>query len=306
MVSAIGLRGYLITAHKKGDRAIIPFNDKEFRVAPRPFLTKFVGSYTTAVKDDEGERSWYFEQLEEDGEGNSKGYTHYGTFGFESNLVDHTTNTSNYQRKVNDVEIIPLFYEFWSPENKNFALAAFQSFQGRSCIGYVMEKLKADFEAQNPGFIMKYQKLLPSDGNSLYTTAPVKRLRLIKRNASSDITDKYLGNSKPKRVDFEVKLSAGRKGVLGTYNDVTGALKKSDKGLVLHDGIEFSEAVAEVKIGGKFRPVGVFGSDSNAGVIDITGDIKRGDNGHPTFDSLTDQCDTILSDFYDVLTSKKA
>jgi hypothetical protein len=306
MASAIGLRGYLITAHKKGDRALLPFNDKEFRVAPRPFVTKFVGSYTTAVKDDEGERSWYFEQLDEDGEGNTKGYTHYGTFGFESKLVDHTTNKSNYQRKVNDVEIIPLFYEFWSPKDKNFALAAFQSFQGRSCIGYVMKKLKEDFEAQNPGFILKYQKLLPSDGSSIYTSAPVKQLRLIKRNASSDITDKYLGNSKPKRVDFEVKLSAGRKGILGSYNDVTGALKKSDAGLVLHDGVEFSEAIAEVKIGGKFRSVGVFGSDSNAGVIDITEDIERGENGHPTFSSIIDQCDIILSDFYNVLTSKKS
>lgn len=73
---------------------------------------------------------------------------------------------------------------------------------------------------------------------------------------------------------------------------------------MLHDGIEFSEVYADVKIGGKYRPVGVFGSDTNAGVIDITEDIVRGADGHPTFQSLTTQCDKILLDFYNVLTNK--
>tara|TARA_R110000868_G_scaffold80982_1_gene229600 strand:- start:448 stop:627 length:180 start_codon:yes stop_codon:yes gene_type:complete len=59
-----------------------------------------------------------------------------------------------------------------------------------------------------------------------------------------------------------------------------------------------------VKIGGKYRPVGVFGGESNTGVIDITEDIVRGVDGHPTFESLTKQCDKILLDFYEVFTNK--
>ncbi|MGE7204887.1 hypothetical protein ACQKJZ_04310 [Sphingomonas sp. NPDC019816] len=109
----------------------------------------------------------------------------------------------------------------------------------------------------------------------------------------------------PDKVNFEVRLSTNRNKILGSFGEVTGALRKSDAGLVLHDGIEFSEVYADVKIGGKYRPVGVFGSDSNAGVIDITEDIVRGADGHPTYESLTKQCDTILVDFYEVLTNKK-
>ncbi|MGE7204888.1 hypothetical protein ACQKJZ_04315 [Sphingomonas sp. NPDC019816] len=180
MASAIGLRGYLITAHKKGERALLPFDSGELKVSPPQFFTNFVGAHNAPIQHAEKERSWYFEEREEDGLGNSKGHTHYGTFGFESNFVDRKTKAKNYRRKVDDIEEIPLFYEFWYPEDKDFCFAAFQSFQGRSCIGLVMDQAQEEFSAANPGCILKYQKLLPSEGSSLYGKAPVKRLRLIR------------------------------------------------------------------------------------------------------------------------------
>jgi hypothetical protein len=304
MASAIGLRGYLITAHRKGEQSLLPFASKDFVVAPPQFLTNFVNGHNHVVQNAERERSWYFEQKIEDGPGNSRGYTHYGTFGFESNFVDSKTKVKNYRRKVDDIEEIPLFYEFWWPDGAKFAFAAFQSFQGRSCIGLVMDALKEEFEALNPGYILKYQKLLPSEGSALYSAAPVKVLRLIKRNVSQDVTDRYLPKAAPGKVNFEVKLSAGRNQILGSFGGIAGALRKSDAGLVLHDGVEFTEAYAEVKIGGKYRPVGVFGSDASAGVIDISQDIKRGPDGHPTFDSIIEQCDKILSDFFEIVSNK--
>ncbi|MBS1090733.1 hypothetical protein JK208_03785 [Gluconobacter sp. Dm-74] len=305
MASAIGLRGYLITVHKKGESGRLPFNSKEFNVAPRQFWKKFVIRHNTVVQDVEKERSWYFQEIEQDGRGNSKGYTHYGTYGFESNFVDNKTQVRNYRRKVDDIEEIPLFYEIWLPKDKDFSFVAFQSFQGRSCIGLVMDQAKIDFAHANPGYILKYQKLLPSEGSSLYSKEPVRRLRLIKRNAPSDLADSYLGGNAPDQVDFEVRLSAKRNKTLGLFSAVTRGLKKSESGLVLHEGIEFSEAYAEVKIGGKYRPVGIFGSDSNAGVIDITESINRGRDGHPTYDSISQQSDEILSDFFNIMEKTK-
>jgi len=167
-----------------------------------------------------------------------------------------------------------------------------------------MDQAQEEFAALNPGYILKFKKLLPSEGSSLYSKAPVRRLRLIKRNAPQDVTDRFLGRRVPDKVNFEISMSTNRNKILGSFGEVTGALRKNDAGLVLHDGIEFSEVYADVKIGGKYRPVGVFGSDSNAGVIDVSDDIVRGTDGHPTFDSLAAQCDKILSDFFYVLTNK--
>lgn len=304
MASAIGLRVYLLTVHEKGDPQVLKFDASGF-TAPLPqFVTNFVNNNVKPVRDDEDERSWFFEGKEDDGPGNTRGYVHYGTFGFESIIFDSSTNTKKYDRRVNDVEQIPLFYEFWFPKGRKTAFAAFQSFQGKSCIRRVLNKIKVDFENANPGMLFRAQKLLPTDGGSLYAKAPVKRLRLIKRNVAQDFTDRYLGASKPKTVNLEVKLTAGRGQTLGLLSDIAGAAKSTDNGVAIYDGIEFNEAIADVKIGGQFRPVGMFGSDSNAGVIDITSDIKRGDNGHPTFESLSEQCDVILSDFYNIVSGK--
>lgn len=304
MASAIGIRGYLVTAHKKGDKAILSFDASEFNVKPAKFFTNFVAGHAAVVQNDEKERSWYFEEREGDAEGSSRGYTHYGTFGFESNFVDNKTKAKNYRRKVDDIEEIPLFYEYWRPEDADLCFAAFQSFQGRSCIKLVMDQAQEEFAALNPGYILKFRKLLPSEGSSLYGKAPVRRLRLIKRNAPQDVTDRFLGRRVPDKVNFEISMSTNRNKILGSFSEVAGALKKNASGVVLHDGIEFSEVYADVKIGGKYRPVGVFGGESNTGVIDITEDIVRGVDGHPTFESLTKQCDKILLDFYEVLTNK--
>lgn len=306
MPSAIGIRGYLITVHRKGDPAsMVPFGDTGLNIGPREFLTKFVSEKVAAVQDDERERSWYFEQREENGPGNSKGYVKYGTYGFESDFVNTKTKKRNYRRQTDDVEEIPLFYEFWSPDTSNFTFAAFQSFQGRSCITMVMAYAKEAFEAANPGFYFRYRKLLPNDaGGSLYSGGPVKRLRLIKRNASGDITDRYFNDEAPTSVDFEVRMTARRNKTLGDFASVAKSLTTGAAGVVLHDGIEFNEAIADVKIGGKYRPVGIFGGNSDAGVIDITSDVVRGSDGHPTFESLKVQCDAILSDFYEVLSNK--
>ncbi|MXP43068.1 hypothetical protein [Allopontixanthobacter sediminis] len=305
MASAIGFRGYLITAHRRGDPALIPVNSSDFRQSPDSFTTNFINRWSNVVTDDERERSWYFEERENGGAGDSKGFVHYGTFGFESNLVDNATKMQNYRRQVSDVEEIPLFYEFWFPEGGRVGFVGFQSFQGRSCVTIVMERFKSEFEAANPDFLLRYQKLMPTDvRGGAYNRAPVKRLRLIKRGASPDVTDRYLGGNAPEKVDFEVSIKARRNGSLGSFRDVSNSIGKNDRGVILHDGIEFNEAVADIKVGSKTRPVTVFGSDTFAGVIDITDDIERGRDGHPTFDSLSNISDDILSDFNEMIVGK--
>ncbi|WP_156402278.1 hypothetical protein [Caulobacter sp. Root1472] len=301
MTASIGIRAYQVTINKKGDRALTRFDSSELRVRVPEFVSGFVAKNAAVVQNTELERSWFFEPKDDDGQGNTKGYVQYGTYGFESNLVNNKTKEKNYRRKIDDVEEIPLFYEFWFPGVANFGLIAFQSFQGRSCISIVMAKMREAFEAVNPGYRLQYKKLLPNDvRGSLYYGAPVKRLRFIKRSAPSDITDRYLPNNSG-GADFEVSLTARRRRSLGDLASIFETLNSSDGGLVVHDGIGFNEAVAEIKIGNAIRRVGVFGSNSDAGVIDLTDVIVKGPDGHPTFVSMAEQSDAILKDFHDIL-----
>jgi hypothetical protein len=269
MASSIGVRVYLISLHRKGDRATLPLAAGGTGTPPPQFISQFISTHSMVTQNKDRERSWYFEQKDSNGSGNSKGYVHYGTFGFESNFIDTNTKKKNYRRKVTDIEEIPLFYEFWFPNPHAFVI--FQSFQGRSCIHLVLSNISELFEIDNPGLQLRFKKLMPNDSaGSLYSNAPVKKLRLIKKNIPSDLADRYFRTRPPEAINLEVSLTAKRNGSLGKFGLLTQSLTTDASGVVTHDGISFDDAIAEIRIGGRTRPVGVFGTTGDAGVIDLT------------------------------------
>ena len=302
MAAKIGLRVYRISVHPKGKRALLALDSEELKDTVPQCITNFISKHVVVVRNDEQERSWYFEEKDQNGDGCSKGYVRYGTFGFESNFVDNKTKKTNYHRQTSDIEEIPLFYEFWCPENGRIGFVAFQSFQGRSCIRLVMNKLKDTFERRNHNFILDFRKLLPTDAHgSAFNAAPVKQLRLIKRGASSDIADRYFDHVEPDKLDLEFVMTARRSSSLGKLGSLFTAIRGGRKSVVTHMGIDFPEAVAEIRVGSGTRKVSVLGVNGDAGVIDLTDVITRGLNGHPTFESLERELNAILKDFYETV-----
>lgn len=307
MASAIGIRVYRIGLHAKGNTAPLPLEDEGNTPSVPKFIAKFLADHASVMQNDVAERSWYFEPKGTQEATCVRGYVHYGTFGFESNFIDTKTKQKKYRRLTTDVEEIPLFYEFWSPANASIGFAAFQSFQGRSCINLVMSRMRQKFEEANSGFTLSFRKILPNDakGSALYS-APVKRLRLIRRKASSDIADRYFDNPSPDAIDVEVTMSARRNKNLGNLSSLLKSIKSGASGVVTHDGLDFPEATADIRVGNRTRRVGVLGVNSDAGVIDLTDVIVRGPDGHPTFESIKKETNEILVDFHATLNGDKS
>jgi len=88
---------------------------------------------------------------------------------------------------------------------------------------------------------------------------------------------------------------------LGKLSEIINRSPKDKSGIIEHDGIEFDQAYADVKFAGKNRRIGVFGSSSDTGVIDVTEDIVKGLDGHPTFISIKHETKAFLKDFYEKL-----
>ncbi len=302
MASAIGIRVYRIAVHERGNPALLPLDSDRFTRTVPAFIKSFIASHSHIQQNSQLERSWYFEEKNEDAPGSSQGYVHYGTFGFESNFVDTATKRHNYRRKITDIEEIPLFFEFWCPEDSKFAFVAFQSFQGRSCIHLVVKAMKEAFEGANTEFYFNVRKIMPNDARgSAFYSAPVKNLRLIRRQVSSDFADRYFNNPNPDPIDVQVIMSARRKRDMGDLASLIGSLRSGPRSVVTYDGIDFPEAVAEVRVGRGLRRVGVMGYNKDAGVIDLTDAVERGADGHPTFASMTAESDAILRDFYETM-----
>ena len=164
--------------------------------------------------------------------------------------------------------------------------------------------MRTGFANRSPGFSLHFQKQLPIGAGGIYDAAPVKGLRLIKRNASSDLADRYLHSGITQSVDFQIVISARRKGVLGKLGDLTSSMKAANGGVIQHDGVIFGDAVAEIEFGGQRRRVGMLGSNSEAGVIDLT-DIKRAPDGHPVYATISQQATDLLADFQSVVGKSK-
>lgn len=300
MTTKVGVRVYQVTICRERSRRQLAFDAEGLVVPPSDFLAAFVASNTAsreATADEaERDRRWHFAPHQSNAFGDSKGVVCYGISGFESDLIDSKTNKREFRRQTTHVEVIPLFYEFWFPSGVNHGFAVFQSFAARSCVELVSAKMRADFAAANPGFVLRFKKLLPTGAGGIYDGAVVKGLRLIRRNASSDIADRYLNSAVGQSVDFQIVISARRKGILGRLGDLTSSLKAANGGVIQHDGVIFEEAVAEIDFGGQRRRIGVLGSNSEAGVIDLT-DIRRASDGHPLFELISKESTSLLTDF---------
>jgi len=300
MPTKVGMRIYKMTVCRERNRKSVPFDTDGIGVTLPDFVKSFIGQHKGAreatPEEAERDRRWSFQPHKDNTESSNKGIVRYGISGFESDLVDAKTNKHEFRRQTIHVEVIPLIYEFWFPAGFNHAFAAFQSFAARSCVELVSAKMRTDFTARNPGFSLRFAKQLPTGAGGIYDAAPVKGLRLIKRNASSDVADRYLNAHVGDTVNFQVVINARRKGFLGKLGDLINSIKAANGGVVQHDGVIFDDAVAEIEFGGRRRRVGMLGSNSEAGVIDLT-DVRRASDGHPLFSAISKEATDLLADF---------
>lgn len=297
MASSIGLRFYQVTAHVRNSRGDDIVDEGELSAPFDQFVRSFVDENSVQVRSEEHQRSWYFEQRDGDGPNSIRGHIIYGTFGFESTFRDSETKEVRYSRGVKDVEEVPLFFEFWRPEGHAHFIFTFQSFQGRSCVTLVLERLRERFEELNPGALLRIKKLLAvGSARDLYAGAPVKKLTFIKSHVSADRFSNYAAGGRRRHVDLELAYKAGRGGALGTLRDFMDDLSPNDDGIVVFDGQEFDEAVATVMIGRRYRPVGLAGPRADTGAVDVTDAVEWGVNGHPVFESIAEQATMIALD----------
>lgn len=307
MASAIGFRVYRITVNEKHRRGFVDLDDPRLDQPVPAFFWEFIKKHELSHSDPEMERSYFFDVKDFDKSFRSSGHVNYGTFGFESDLVDNNTKKKNYTRLTTDVEQIPLFYDIWFPEGRQFGLMGVQSFQARSCVQMVTGHLLAAFNQGNEEFTLRFSKLMPNDAHgSVFGSAPVKRLHLISKETASGLAARYAGDSRPSHIGVELTLSAGRKGSFGPFGSLSRRMRAQPKSLLAYEGVEFDEATAEIKLGKKLRTVGVLGGNNNAGVIDFTESVKRESSGHPKYGSIKAESKSVLKDFFETLDGPKS
>lgn len=303
MTSSICLRIYSLYIYESADKERKKISYKDIADL-RDFVSSFISAMPSENTDDKLERSWYFEQRNTNNPNIAQGYIHYGNYGYSSRFKNRLSKQYVYNRSTSDVEEIPLYYNFWIP-NEEDIFVSFQTFQGRSCIQLIFQSLQEWFSKNHKGYKLNIRKIVPHlMRGTTFAEAPVKKLTLSRRKSPSDVTDRYTGGN-TEEVKLELRISATRSKHLGSLMNLIDRFKHPETKMLTFGDILFDEASAEIRIGGKPRKVGVFGYDKDAGLIDITDEIEFSDNGHPKFDSISTQTNEILGGIYSVFGEQK-
>lgn len=300
MSLTIGLRYYRVSVTEARSPKRISFSKAD----PFAHFAKFVAENTTFRDVVDRQRSWRLDLVNNLPPRELKGLIRYGTFGFESEIVDRESKKRKYTRSPDDLEQIPLFFHFWLPEDDDFGLAAFQSFQGRSCVQLLTSALEESYRSVSDGLQLRFEKVSPNylSGTTTYK-APVKKLTLLTKRPVSDPAAVLLQGIGIDEYNYEVSFVARRNGSFGSLAELMGGLKSNPNAVLIHGDQRFEKAVAEISWNGRRRRVGIAGADIDTGAIDVTEDVKLF-NGHPTFESIAHQSDILMDEIYEKMTSK--
>jgi len=215
----IGVRFYRIRLHKNGEHGIANIAEQFGESKFLGFLRSYAEDRREPTNEEEHQRSWFFEPKAHTEDDTIHGLMKYGTFGFESRILDNKTKEHRYTRLPTDLEEVPLYFQFWYPDSSDYAYFAFQSFQGRSCVTLVMANLIEVFERANPGWKLRYSKVAPNTKGALLKK-PVKSVKLTRSAPSSDQFDAYLKDVNRHEIDVELTIKAKRNKFLGRLEDM--------------------------------------------------------------------------------------
>lgn len=259
----------------------------------KEYCPQFIETFsTTSNRGEESGRTWYLSPQPNNGS-SFHGLIYYGSTGYESDIIDKETRKLQYQRKVSDIDIIPLYYCIWVPDYGDYGLLALQTFGLRSCVGRFQTAFESGFRSIFDGYRLAMKPVIPAELAS-YKNAEVKTFSLLKHDYSSDAAENQLGNP-GELVDLNVSFNAQRRATLGTLQTFTNRLKLTgERDALQYNNVEFDEAVAWVSIGGKRRKVTIVGASRNAGKFDLTENVARGANGHPKLESISSEVQSLF------------
>jgi hypothetical protein len=313
MEQKVGLTFYELTVHTKGkpkDRQVLNQLTKK-----NPDIYEEVKRFFNALpvykaskldlKNKDTQKKVFLEGKLEASDRQIKGLVRHGQDGFSSTFFDLSSGAKSFEREPHHVELMPfcIFGDFET--GKKSAILAFQTFGIYSVGGKIRDRLE-DFlnKIYDPQYRVNVRVI--QVGVSAIS-------RYLKDGKVKDITatryyipnDQASDNSED--IKYSITLSPRKRGArfLPTLNNIfkqhiqskqppNSALFKSIGEFFSIDLSDFNELEFLVDLGGVYRKVDLWDVSKSATKFDITDDIKRKADGHPTFSSVNIAANDIL------------
>ncbi len=222
-----------------------------------------------------------------------------GQYGIESNFINVTTKKSVYRRKKQDAEMLPFYFYVEIPEGTEDGLLILQrtaAFGIRRVLHWI---LKLAFENKNPDLRPKFMPLVASTEIDKFVKGKIQQVNFVRKIVPADIADSFRTGNKEVNGIMELVIKA-RKGSILPVNEFIASIFKSRKvsGIFALDEDQkfpYENIKAKVKVGQSTRTINAADPGRIRSYYDITDAVKIGAGGHPVYDSIKEQAQTLAS-----------
>jgi hypothetical protein len=222
-----------------------------------------------------------------------------GDFGFASDICDAKNLALRYKKRTQDVELIPLYFQFYVPKGKDAAYLVVQKLGNRSVYSGLRSDLEGYFSGLFPEHRLHFVTAVTEEMLREMLGGEALKIVLRSPTAPRDIADRL---PDPKRARANIKSSV----VLDIKPEMRTALKQiisrlMDGAIPLNrifeiDGFDFDDVQIKVdhpeygtKSISRSRLL-AFRSDQ-----DITDRVEYDDDGHPKFNDIKKVATEIMA-----------
>lgn len=236
------------------------------------------------------------------------GQIEYGTYGYSSEIKQIRTGQITHSKTIEEVDMVPLFFQAYVPNDAFKALIALEKFKTYGCKTILEDDINNFFAERDYKIKLTLHPILPEKvAKKYFQDGIITKMRLVKHTIPKDISDMY-------KSEYE-------NGVFGTFEYVM--TPKKNKGLPfkkninkflnnslgLHHiveiaGIDYDDIKVELDIGGKKRTISLNNIAKLTGDIDISNEVEFEINGHPKYSSIMNISREILGEYMKIIDYK--
>ena len=229
-----------------------------------------------------------------------------GEFGHISELVGARDGEKHYDRKLEDAELIPLYYLFYIPQKGEQGIAAFQRFKNLGVYSAFRKQLNKAFSEKFHGYILEMFQLVSDKFINRYLSeGKIKAMHFNQFGLPNDIADALkIGEQDAKHSKIQISVRARRGNFLRPDMNVETLAKKESKQsrkLVQVTKVDYSQVSLEMTVNGKTRKISIDKSQKFRPYYDVTNEVEIGENSHPKFESINKLTHDFLADFLNPL-----
>ena len=229
-----------------------------------------------------------------------------GEYGYEADLYNVDTAEVSYQRNNSDAEMMPFYFLMELPVQHDEGVILLQRRSNLGIRTAFLRDFGDFFKERYPNLKISFNTLVPPElVNEYLKNGRLTKMRFIRYTIPSDRADAYdgLGHVEeegtaemvftPRRGDSLSWLGRRVRDVLDGKREITE--------LVEFPEFEYENVKVELAVGGSRKTLDLSNTMKMNPYVDVTPDVKLGEDGHPEFNSIEDAALELLDSLGDKL-----